>query len=199
VKRSSLRRGVEASAFLEVCGTHTRAEEAKRLRDLSHDNEMCDRALKSPESRLGLNNYLDDNPQGRCAAEVRDLLARLNISGKQATGAVVSDLHGRSAVLNPPLATAPAVITSSVRPEWCRTQRSFNRAEVLVCSDPVLSRMDLQLQSAHDRVLAGLTGTNRKKFETNNDSWAASRDACNSNRACVLQSYTRRVEELDRM
>jgi hypothetical protein len=88
---------IALSSFLETCGTHSRAEEAKRLRELAHDNEMCDRVLKAPTSRLKLRNYLDDNPQGGCAAEVRNIL-------------------GNQVAISPDRSFVPAPPTAPVRP-----------------------------------------------------------------------------------
>jgi hypothetical protein len=65
---------IALSSFIETCGSHPRVEDAKRLRESAHDNEMCDRVLKAPTSRSRLRNYLDDHPQGGCAAEVRNIL-----------------------------------------------------------------------------------------------------------------------------
>jgi hypothetical protein len=103
--------------------------------------------------------------------------------------------------VRPPLPAVVAAhsVAANVRPDWCRTQSAFNRAEVLICSDHELSRLDLQMQAVHDRVIAGLSGSKRNKFEADNDIWAASRDTCNSTRACILQSYQRRLDELERM
>jgi uncharacterized protein YecT (DUF1311 family) len=89
--------------------------------------------------------------------------------------------------------------TTVLKPGWCQSQASFNKSEVLVCHDEELSRLDRRLQALHDKLLSTMPAAQRKKFDSNNDAWSDRRDACNGERGCVMQTYQRRLVELERM
>ncbi|MGE0766414.1 MAG: caspase family protein [Hyphomicrobiaceae bacterium] len=69
-------------------------------------------------------------------------------------------------------------------------------AEVAVCSDARLAKLDVTLDADYVRAARGLSGERRKSLIVEQRQWIATRDTCGSDKRCVELQYRARIEQL---
>ncbi|MGD9803536.1 MAG: caspase family protein [Hyphomicrobiaceae bacterium] len=69
-------------------------------------------------------------------------------------------------------------------------------AEVAVCSDADLAKLDVALDAQYVRVARGLSGDRRKALIMEQRQWIATRDTCGGEKRCVSLQYQARLEQL---
>lgn len=81
------------------------------------------------------------------------------------------------------------IAASSLTPTWCDSN-GLNVSEQMICTDGILSRLDLALNKAYRTA-------RRAEPELGQDSWLAERDRCGASISCLETKYRSRIAELD--
>ena len=83
------------------------------------------------------------------------------------------------------LGTPEAV--SAQTPQWCEAE-GLNASERMICTDGILSRLDVELNDAYDRA-------RRVDPDLQQGSWIRSRNKCGMNLSCLEVAYRSRNAE----
>ncbi len=77
---------------------------------------------------------------------------------------------------------------AALSPSWCSSER-LNPSERIICTDGILSRLDLALNEAYERA---------RKVEPDLDqsAWLARRNACGTEISCLEAAYRLRISDL---
>jgi uncharacterized protein len=76
----------------------------------------------------------------------------------------------------------------------CRHARYAD--EKMICRQPLLGQLDEELAAIYRRVLLNLPRAERGELDRNEDAFVLARRRCGGHRACIEQSYRRRIREL---
>jgi uncharacterized protein len=76
----------------------------------------------------------------------------------------------------------------------CRHARYAD--EKMICRQPLLGQLDEELASIYRRILLNLPRAERGELDRNEDAFVIARRRCGADRACIEQSYRRRIREL---
>jgi len=80
----------------------------------------------------------------------------------------------------------PLSVASSQQPPWCSNGRPQNKTEQIICSDPDLSALDVQMETLYYQ------GGHGKKAQR---AFIEQRNACGT-KACIEGAYKKRIQEL---
>jgi len=80
----------------------------------------------------------------------------------------------------------PLSVASSQQPSWCNNGKSQNKTEQLICSDPELSALDVQMETLY------FQGWHGKKAQR---AFISQRDDCGT-KECIKDAYENRIKEL---
>ena len=83
--------------------------------------------------------------------------------------------------------SAPASVVAQ-SPPWCEA-RSLSVPERMICADPVLSRLDLELNEVY-------SAAHRVEPDLGQIAWLSERDACRLDVYCLEDAYRSRIAEL---
>jgi uncharacterized protein len=92
------------------------------------------------------------------------------------------------------IATAVATHTANAQSFNCHYARYAD--EKTICRVPSLGQLDEELASIYRRVLLNLPRAERAELDKNEDRFVIARRRCGADRACIEQSYRRRIQEL---
>jgi len=76
---------------------------------------------------------------------------------------------------------------------------SLSRVEALICNDPELAKLDMELKRTYQKALNALQGEQQQELKTEQLAWIKTRAACKDNgaiRKCVADAYGRRLLSL---
>ena len=90
--------------------------------------------------------------------------------------------------------TAPSANAQSFN---CRFARHAD--EKTICSEPMLGHLDQDLASIYRRVLLKLPRAERNELDKDEEAFVIARRRCGGDRACIEQSYRKRMQELQAM
>jgi serine/threonine protein kinase/uncharacterized protein len=87
------------------------------------------------------------------------------------------------------------------RPDWCARIDGSNPNENLICDDPALARLDIEINTLYASTLASLSGSRQAQFKRNSVGWLRDRDnSCTGSRelrrSCLLPLMRERIERL---
>ena len=77
----------------------------------------------------------------------------------------------------------------------CRYAR--HSVERAICQDPMLGQLDEELASVYRRLLLRLPKEEGKQLYQEEDAFVLFRNRCGAQRACIEESYRRRIRELE--
>lgn len=101
----------------------------------------------------------------------------------------------RIAALAPAGQRALSAPAARAKPSFdCATH--YLPAEVAVCSDPALAKLDLALDAVYVKAAHRLSTARRKALVVEQRQWIATRDTCGSDKRCVSLQYQARIEQL---
>ena len=79
------------------------------------------------------------------------------------------------------------------RPSWCLTPRTAT--EQTICSDPLLSELDLKLDGLYKSRWETLRGVERTVFVDRQNIWRRTRDLCGAYHSCLVNQYRLRLRD----
>ena len=79
----------------------------------------------------------------------------------------------------------------------CRFARYAD--EKMICTEPTLGPIDQELASIYRRVLLNLSRAERNELDKEEEAFVIARRRCGGDRACIEQSYRKRIQELQAM
>jgi hypothetical protein len=80
--------------------------------------------------------------------------------------------------------TRPATQSSqgvTVKPHWCSEQSRFTDFETAICSNPLLSQLDIQMESIYYPLIQSRSGSARETIQTTQKLLVQQRTLCGSN------------------
>jgi uncharacterized protein len=92
------------------------------------------------------------------------------------------------------IATGLKAPTANAQSFNCRYARYAD--EKTICRVPLLGQLDEELASIYRRLLLNLPRAERGDLDKNEDRFVIARRRCGADRACIEQSYRRRLQEL---
>ena len=90
-----------------------------------------------------------------------------------------------------------AALSANAQSFNCRFARYAD--EKMICTEPTLGPIDQELASIYRRVLLNLSRAERNELDKEEEAFVIARRRCGGDRACIEQSYRKRIQELQAM
>lgn len=87
-------------------------------------------------------------------------------------------------------------LTATAQPSF-DCAKHFLPAEVAICNDAELARLDSALDRSYTKTARSLSSSRRKALVLEQRQWLRGRDTCGSNQACIKLQYEARLAQLD--
>jgi len=91
---------------------------------------------------------------------------------------------------------AAAVCAGAAQAQSFNCRYAHFADEKLICAEPELGRLDERLNAVFNREMKGLSRSESKALDADEDDWVVSRRKCGSNYQCIVARYRERIAEL---
>jgi uncharacterized protein YecT (DUF1311 family) len=84
-----------------------------------------------------------------------------------------------------------------VRPHWCAEQSRFTDPETAICSNSMLSQLDIQMEAIFGALVQSRSASSIASIRVSQRAWVQRRNFCGSDMSCLRQLYEGRIQELN--
>src|SRR3984893_15455009 len=86
---------------------------------------------------------------------------------------------------------------ATAKPHWCSEQSRFTDFEITICSNGILSQLDIQLENLYGSLIQSRPTSSVASIRATQRAWVQRRTSCGSSSSCLRQLYENRIQELN--